>query len=168
MSRCSSQKLKLKWISCGQISMEQDQRLTTGWKHKSSYSTCASRSWMERCPQVMWMPTTNITPFEMVKQPLLTHLLTNLRSHIKFRNITDFMSCTITIKLIIADIEIKVRFLFLSLLLSVPVSINLRLVFRRSLPKENSYRSNHLTNQKGINASSNLVICVSKHQICVK
>ena len=114
---------KLKWISCGQISMEQDQRLTTGWKHKSSYSTCASRSWMERCPQVMWMPTTNITPFEMVKQPLLTHLLTILRSHIKFRNITDFMSCTITIKFIIADIEIKVRFLFLSLLLSVPLSI---------------------------------------------
>ena len=124
---------KLKWISCGQISMEQDQRLTTGWKHKSFYSTCASRSRMERCPQVMWMPTTNITPFEMVKQPLLTHLLTILRSHIKFRNITDFMSCTITIKFIIADIEIKVRFLFLSLLLSA--SINLSLVFVRSLPK---------------------------------
>lgn len=110
---------KLKWISCGQISMEQDQRLTTGWKHKSFYSTCASRSRMERCSQVMWMPTTNITPFEMVKQPLLTHLLTNLRSHIKFRNITDFMSCTITIKLIIADIEIKVCSLLTNRLLAI-------------------------------------------------
>ena len=95
MSVCSSHvktEVDIMWTNQHGTGPKTDDRVET----QVIYSTCASRSRMERCPQVMWMPTTNITPFEMVKQPLLTHLLTILRSHIKFRNITDFMSRTIT------------------------------------------------------------------------
>ena len=112
----------------------------------------------------MWIPTTNITPFEMVKHPRLTHLLTRVKSQVKFQNKTDFTSRTITIKLIIADIEIKVRLLFLSLSLSLslslPPSLSLSLPYlckvftqREPLLWQRSYKSEKY---KGVEQLENL------------
>ena len=49
-----TKKPKPRWKSCGQINMEPDQKPTTGWSHKSSYSTCVNRTPKERWLPQMW------------------------------------------------------------------------------------------------------------------